>query len=145
MRYVLVGLALLLSACSSMESYTAPPPPADPLAVIEQYLNEQPEKQHPESVKVTPKYFEIADATWTTHGSWFGRDASKQKVARVYYASIGNIYLFSKGRWWYVRCRTKEGTLMYDAWSDSKDAALRYIAALEEMRQRANSSTARAR
>ncbi|AOB30404.1 hypothetical protein AKI39_06375 [Bordetella sp. H567] len=134
-KFLTALLVLFLAGCSSMEPYTAPPPPADPLAVVERYLNEQPERQRPESVRVTNEYFEVADATWTKHGAWFGRDAAKQKVVRVYYSSIGKNYLFSKGRWWYVRSRTPEGTLMYDAWSDNKDAALRYLSALEELKR----------
>jgi hypothetical protein len=132
----IIAVVLLLAACATRHGdYTLPPPPANPLAFVERFVMEQPEKQRPQSVHATAEYLEYGDATWYKKGEWAGRDSAKQKVVRIYYASIGENYLYSKRRWWIVRTRNKQGSLLADIWTDDKEAALEYMAALEELRK----------
>ena len=135
-------LTVLLTACASkIVSYTPVPAPADPLAVIEQVLSEQPQKYRPESVKATGTYVEFGDGVIAEQSAWNpARARAKQTTVRLYYTSIGENRLRERGRWWIVQSLNKQGSLLASAWTDDKDAALRYIAALEAMRDRAAAS-----
>ena len=132
-------LTVLLTACASkIVSYTPVPAPANPLAVIEQVLSEQPQKYRPEGVRATDTYVEFGDGVIAQQSMWNpGKAKSKQTTTRLYYASIAENRLRERGRWWIVQSLNKQGSLLASAWTDDKDAALRYIAALEAMRERA--------
>lgn len=132
-------LTVLLTACASkIVSYTPVPAPANPLAVIEQVLSEQPQKFRPEGVRATDTYVEFGDGVIAQQSAWNpARAKAKQVTVRLYYASIAENRLRERGRWWIVQSINKQGSLLASAWTDDKDAALRYIAALEAMRDRA--------
>lgn len=132
-------LTVLLTACASkIVSYTPVPAPANPLAVIEQVLIEQPQKYRPEGVRATETYVEFEDGVIAQQSAWNpARAKAKQTTTRLYYTSIAENRLRERGRWWIVQSINKQGSLLASAWTDDKDAALRYIAALEAMRDRA--------
>jgi hypothetical protein len=129
-------LTVLLTACASkIVSYTPVPAPADPLAVIEQVLSEQPQKYRPENVRATGTYVEFGDGVIAQQSAWNPNKAkAKQTTVRLYYSSIAENRLRERGRWWIVQSLNKQGSLLATAWTDDRDAALRYIAALDAMR-----------
>jgi hypothetical protein len=57
-----------------------------------------------------------------------GSDKARKDVRRMYYTSIAENRLFSMGG---VK---SQGTLIGEAWTDSRDTAVRYISALEQLR-----------
>lgn len=89
-------------------------------------------------MRATDTYVEFGDGVIAQQSAWNPAKAkAKQTTVRLYYTSIDENRLRERGRWWIVQSINKQGSLLASAWSDDKDAALRYIAALETMRERA--------
>jgi hypothetical protein len=135
MKRVLAALALLLTGCAHQDTYTTDAVVGDPKELIEHVLTAQPRRYRPTDVEVTDKYMQYSGNTYSKGPALgVGHSVEKQDVVRVYYVDIAENRLYSKGRWWIVHTVNKQGSRIATIWSDDREAAVRYISALETMR-----------
>jgi hypothetical protein len=66
-----------------------------------------------------------------------GTKVARRDGRRMYYTSIAESRLYSKGRWWWIKTVNTQGTLIGEAWTDNRATAIQYISALEALREKA--------
>lgn len=157
MRFPLVVvMAVVLSACGHAQiNYTPDPRMSleEAVSTVEQvFLEDYVPAQRPDRVAVGPEYIVLSDGI-VTRGSSVGAAAplgngaialgSSQSVtreagARLYYRSIGQVTLHArrfKSNRYAILIRNTEGAVLRRVNTTSQEKALRFIDALERLKQ----------
>jgi hypothetical protein len=129
-------LVVVLAGCSTAMEYKTVAVTGDPKKVIERVLMEQPRKYHPDYVSVTDDYVEYGGVTYSKAATaGLGPDVTRRDVKRMYWKSITENRLFSRGRWWLVKSANAQGRLIGEAWVGDEASAVQYISALDAMKK----------
>lgn len=153
MKRLVIAAAVVISGCTAQQlQYASQPIPLDDAkAITEQVLMEQPPKFRPQTVEFTNSYIAINNGV-VSQGRGRGmaipigdvavasgrsRSVSKELNSRIYYSSIGNTNLYTKGSWFIIQIYSLDRLLLQRVYCHNELNAHRFIDSINALKDSA--------